>query len=157
MESYAVAAGIVAGAILVVSAAVVWFRKQVFGVGGSLLTVAGLLLLGMSIWSRAKVSVGADGITAEVEQAVRQAADAGAAVAEETTKLAKDVELLRQELSRLAASVQATGKVSPEDADNVVATLKAAPSINPQSLSRASKQLETLRSWKIAKRIQPQN
>jgi len=58
LQICAVVVGIAAGAAAVGIACIVWARKQVFGLGGSTLCMAGVVLLGLSIWSSVELDVG---------------------------------------------------------------------------------------------------
>ena len=59
-------AGIALGCAMLVVSFIVYLRKQVFGVGGSVLTTFGFLLLGLSIWSSVELSVGAIKVSTKV-------------------------------------------------------------------------------------------
>jgi len=54
-------AGIGLGGAALATATVIWGRKQIFGYGGSALCVAGVLLLGLSIYSSIRISVSPTG------------------------------------------------------------------------------------------------
>jgi hypothetical protein len=64
MQSWSYAVGIVMGSVAVVSASYVWVKHQRFGVGGAFLSFVGVVLLGLSVWSRARVEISEDGVLA---------------------------------------------------------------------------------------------
>lgn len=45
-----ISTALIVGSVSVGTSNVVWFRKQIFGTGGSILTFSGVLLIGLSIW-----------------------------------------------------------------------------------------------------------
>ena len=68
MQSWAYAVGMVMGSVAVVSASYVWVRHQRFGVGGAFLSFVGVVLVGLSVWSRARVEISESGLLAEFER-----------------------------------------------------------------------------------------
>jgi hypothetical protein len=57
----ALVCGLVFGAVAITSASGVWIWKREFGLAGSILTGAGMILISLSIWRTAVLSVSADG------------------------------------------------------------------------------------------------
>ena len=72
MQSWSYAVGMLIGSVAVVSASYVWVKHQRFGVGGAFLSFVGVVLLGLSVWSRARIEISEDGVLAEFERLERQ-------------------------------------------------------------------------------------
>jgi hypothetical protein len=72
MQSWAYAVGMVMGSVAVVSASYVWVKHQRFGVGGTFLSFVGVVLVGLSVWSRARVEISEGGLLAEFERLQQQ-------------------------------------------------------------------------------------
>ncbi len=68
MQSWSYAVGMIMGSVAVVSASYVWVKHQRFGIGGAFLSFVGVVLLGLSVWSRARVEISEDGVLAEFER-----------------------------------------------------------------------------------------
>ncbi|MEW8627047.1 MAG: hypothetical protein AB2551_14940 [Candidatus Thiodiazotropha sp.] len=94
-------AGIIFGSLLLGSVIFVYVRHREFGVGGSILTPFGVMLLGLSVWKTVDISVTADGgleakfrsIEAKAERAAtdaRQAAKSAIDAANSSLKAATD-------------------------------------------------------------------
>lgn len=54
--------GIILGALMLAAVTINFVRHQSFGWGGSIFTVFGVVLVGLSVWKTVEVSVGADGL-----------------------------------------------------------------------------------------------
>jgi hypothetical protein len=88
----AILAGVIFGSAAISAAVVVWVRKQVFAYGGSALCVAGVVLLGLSIWQTVEFGVSATGLNFKAAQGIVQSAVNSvdqAAKAAKTAELAK--------------------------------------------------------------------
>lgn len=57
-RDWAYVIGLILGSLLLVVVAITWFRKQIFGFGGAGLSVIGLVLLGLSLWTSVNIRVG---------------------------------------------------------------------------------------------------
>jgi hypothetical protein len=75
MEDAAFAVGLGLGSVLLASVCFVYLRSQSFGVGGSFLSICGLILVGMSAWSKIDVSVTTKDFSAKFEQIEKHVAD----------------------------------------------------------------------------------
>lgn len=53
--------GLLLGSIMLCTVLYVYIKRQIFGMGGSVLTTFGVLLLGLSLWKSVEVSVTSDG------------------------------------------------------------------------------------------------
>ena len=112
VQSAAFMAGIVFGSLAVISVTLVWVRHQIFGLGGSMLSVTGITLLGLSIWSGVSFEVSGSGVRVDLErlqQQVQQLNETSMAmrtdVAEAETRLrqmAEVTDMVTGEMVRLA-------------------------------------------------------
>ena len=71
----AIGAGIIFGALAISSVSWVWFRRQIFAYGGSVLSVTGIVLIGLSIYKTVDVTAAPSGIgikLAEVEKLLKE-------------------------------------------------------------------------------------
>ncbi len=75
MQSWSYAVGMLIGSVAVVSASYVWVKHQRFGMGGAFLSFVGVVLLGLSVWSRARIEISEAGLLAEFERLQQQLDD----------------------------------------------------------------------------------
>lgn len=73
MGEVVVVAGLLLGALMVVSACWVWIKHQKFGTAGAVLCLSGVVLVGLSVYGRVSFKVG--GVEAELEAKVAQIAE----------------------------------------------------------------------------------
>jgi hypothetical protein len=87
---FAIFAGVVFGSVAISSASFVWVRKQVFGYGGSALCMAGVVLLGLSIWHSVEFGVTGNGLSfkaaKDIVASAANSADEAAKAAEQAAK-----------------------------------------------------------------------
>ena len=72
MQSWSYAVGMLMGSVAVVAASYVWVKHQRFGVGGAFLSFVGVVLVGLSVWSRARIEISEGGLLAEFERLQQQ-------------------------------------------------------------------------------------
>jgi hypothetical protein len=109
VESVVVIVGIVIGSLTMLSAIWVWARKQQFGYAGTLLSFFGTLLIGLSVFSKAQISVGEVEVVVEslkrdvanLEQENESIARENSVISSEFLKLARSVDLQRGEFLKL--------------------------------------------------------
>jgi Skp family chaperone for outer membrane proteins len=100
MTLIALILGLIIGTMMIFASVYVFLKYRIFSLGGSVLTVLGAVLLGMSIWQSIEVSVGPEGgFTAKFSQ------DLGAATAEIKGKIAQ-IERKLQEITDDLASLR---------------------------------------------------
>ena len=71
-------AGIIFGSLLLGSVAFVYVRHREFGLGGSILTPFGVMLLGLSLWKSVDISVSADGGLKAEFRSIKETAETAA-------------------------------------------------------------------------------
>ena len=102
MDHIVTIAGLAVGALMVCTVCAVYFRMQVFGLGGSVLSLLGAVLIGMSVWSNVSLSVGADGtITAQLSQIQ----DKVAQVSSENQQIGRSVADVRNDIESTNESI----------------------------------------------------
>lgn len=62
IKNAAIITGMVIGSLTLLTVLIVYLRTQKFALGGSVLTVFGTILLGLSIWVNIEVSIGKNGV-----------------------------------------------------------------------------------------------
>ncbi len=88
--------GLVMGSLALLSAVWVWYSKQQFGYGGTLLSFFGALLIGLSVFSKAQIRIGDVEITIErLERQVTSLQEINNAMTTDFIALAKNAELQR--------------------------------------------------------------
>lgn len=97
--------GLILGTVLLSAAVYVYIKHQVFALGGSVLTVFGTILLGLSIWQSVELTIRPEGgITAKFKQ------DLGAAAADINNRISQ----LELKLTELSEDVTSFRKKFPE-------------------------------------------
>ena len=132
LPDIAIAAGIVIGAVMILAVCVGYVKRSTFGTAGAVLSVLGVLLVGMSVWSRATIEVTPDGLKVEVERLERQIAavrERTQEVSRELVDIAANTETSREQILRLSEQLQATQTLDPGTAEQIQMMLHGAPVI----------------------------
>jgi hypothetical protein len=110
MNSIVVAFGLGLGTLLLGSVCWTYMTKNLFGLGGAVLSTFGLILAGMSVWNTVDVSVTASGITAKldsrlakIEEGVAQTGQRTEAVSQQLGEINSKIETIDKKL-RFSAS-----------------------------------------------------
>lgn len=164
MKEWAYIIGIVIGGIAVLTACVVWYRKQTFGTGGTLLCIVGVVLIGMSVWGSVKIKlpggvetellVKIEEQSAKIEeqsaemkkqsQRITSVAEGALDVSREVEKLAvvSETNSRQSEVLKKAFEEPAVTRVlSPLVVRRIRATRPAVETVDRRSLERATKLL----------------
>lgn len=109
--------GMIFGALMIGSVCVVFIKRSTFGVGGGTLSVLGVLLIGMSVWSTARFEVSPGGVKFQVDQLQKQVEE----VEERTESISGEVRETKVRAEALAGEVEqvqtTAGNLSRELAD----------------------------------------
>jgi hypothetical protein len=133
--------GMAAGGVLIIAAVAVFLSKKEFPAGGVMVTLVGLILIGMSQWSTIKIT--AAGATVEVARdEIRTTAEAVDAVAEQTQQAAAAVEATRQQLSNLTAMLENRQVLSAAAVQPIRTELSTAPRIDAAKLKEVRDSLK---------------
>lgn len=144
VQQLAFIAGIILGSIAVLTACFVWLRHRTFGVGGGGLSLVGLALVGLSIFSTISISVSEAGVEAKfqaMQERVNAVAEASAAVTEEVQKIAQSTEANRTQFLALTQSLEARNAVDPRAAADIRRQVEAARLPEERQLNEALKRL----------------
>lgn len=99
--------GLVVGSILVLIAGRVWLVRQEFGLGGSVLSFFGTVLIGLSVFSKAQISFGDVQIVLErLEQDVQTLQSDNQAIERSVDDLVGAVEVQRNQFLMLGTLMQ---------------------------------------------------
>jgi hypothetical protein len=79
MQTLVIISGILLGAISIGSATWIWHQKQVFGIGGCVLSAVGVMLIGLSIWKNLELSADKDGVKLKFDS-LREVAEVAQAI-----------------------------------------------------------------------------
>lgn len=132
--------GIVAGSALIVTAIIVFLSKKEFQTGGVMVTVVGLVLIGMSQWNSIKLTVGEATLEA-IREELNSTKDATNEVAEQVEQAAKAVETTRMQLLSLNDQLK-TSRVLPDSVTvSIQEKLSSAPQVDLTKLGLLRKNL----------------
>ncbi len=140
-QTLVIVVGLILGAVLVLAAVVVGIKKQGFAYGEILITAFGVVLVGLSLWSRVSLELGQ--FRAEFEslkEGVQEVAEAAAVVSAEVIKLDKAATTQRDQVAILVRSLKPQ-TLDPGTRATVQRELEAAPRIDPTRLSAAVQRL----------------
>ena len=142
IKTLVIVVGLALGALLVVAAAVVGIRKKSFTMGEILIAAIGMLLVGLSLFSKASIQAGDFGVEFEtLQENTEQVASSAAVVSEEVRKLSEATRKNQEQIVVLARKLR-----SNSSDDEVVRTIqefqRASPRVNLERLTAATQQLE---------------
>ena len=139
--------GIVAGALLVVAAIVVFITKKEFPAGGVAVTLIAVVLIGMSQWSSIEIEGGGIKIKT-LSKAIGETAAAADEVAAQAEQAADAVAATKEQLASLTQQIEDSHVLSPRLTQPIQARLSAAPVVDRQKLARARMDLRRVTSTK---------
>ncbi|MDO3379142.1 hypothetical protein [Geoalkalibacter halelectricus] len=131
--------GLVLGTLAILSVCWVWIKRQILGTGGAMLSLVGVLLVGLSVWSSARFAISPEGFEAEfsrLEQRVNEVAHSSNALREEVLAVAENVETSRTQFLHLTEALETRRALPPQTLEEVRRPLLTLPSVEPQQLER---------------------
>jgi len=159
VQQHAFLVGFVMGSVMIVSVCIGHLRNHTFGLGGSALTVGGVLLIALSVWTNATISVdAAGGFKAQfaslerqvesvkqvteansqqlhrVDQSVKQVSEVSETVTQELKKVGQAQNVNREQVSQLSVALERGHLVTPSAAERLRNDLRKAPSLDFQRL-----------------------
>jgi len=135
--------GMVAGGLLILTAAAVFLLKKEFPAGGLGVALIGGVLIGMSQWSSIKISAGGVSVDLQVLKAqVQQTAVAAEEIATQAQQTAVSVETTREQVAALTEQLQSRNVLSDAAARPIRAKLDAAPRADLSRLRAARENLD---------------
>lgn len=132
MGDAVVVAGLLLGALMVVSACWVWIRHQKFGTAGAVLCLSGVVLVGLSVYSRVSFKVG--GIEAELEAKVEKIAQRTELASEGVLELADQVNASQRQFVALADALEEGEPVSRTRLEEIAAPVEQDVERRPEAL-----------------------
>jgi hypothetical protein len=128
--------GMAAGAVLILTAVAVFWSKKDFPAGGVMVSMVGLVLIGMSQWSSIKITAG--GATIEAVRAeITKTAAAAEEVAAQAQQAAEAVEATKKQLASLTDLLETRQVLPAAAAEPIRARLAAAPNVDLTKLGKA--------------------
>lgn len=127
-----VGAGLLLGALMVVSACWVWIKHQRFGTAGAVLCLSGVVLVGLSVYGRVSFKVG--GIEAELEAKVEKIAQRTELASEGVLELADQVNVSQRQFVALAEALEGGEPVSRIRLEAIAAPIEQDVERQPEAL-----------------------
>lgn len=132
--------GLIMGSVTLLTACYVWLRKQVFGLGGGILSLVGVILIGLSLWSNVSIEVSEGTIKAEFDRLERQMNDmahANEAVTEEVGAMWRVVDTNKDQFIQLTQELQTRRTISQERLDEIREPVLTVPQVDVQKIDSA--------------------
>jgi hypothetical protein len=145
IQNWAFLTGLVLGSVAIGAVSYVWVRQQKFGSGGGMLSVAGIILIGLPFWSSLRFEMTGTGIRAEFERLrneVQQVANATSATSEEVIKVARATEANTKQFVELTEQLEVKRIVDAASLRNVRESLVKTPQADIGRLEAASRVLK---------------
>ena len=139
MESWVFGVGLAAGGLFVVSVCVVWLTKQTFGTGGAVMSFAGVLLVGLSVFKTANIGVTSDGVSINFD--LQQVAEDAVTISNELQTLSAAVQANKEGLMDVLARLEEEKVVDPATVASLRKPLETAPRLDTSRLNQASSRL----------------
>jgi hypothetical protein len=120
----AIGAGVFFGSVAISCVSWVWFKRQIFAYGGSALSVAGIILMGLSIYKTIDVQAAPDGIRlklAELETSI-----AGIARTTASSQGPASTQRIEERISQLAKTLAEQGERQNAQIARVETSVRAA-------------------------------
>lgn len=137
LTQVALIVGMIFGALMIGSVCVVFIKRSTLGIGGGTLSVLGVLLIGMSVWSTARFEVSPEGLKIQVEQ------------------LQKRVEMVQELAESISGEVRETKVRAEELAGEVEQVQTAARTISAELADVAlSAQTSNLQVFRLSEALQ---
>jgi len=155
MEPWVFGVGLAMGAAFVASVCFVWVSKHTFGTGGAVMSFAGVLLIGLSVFKTANLNVGSDGVSLAFEARLKEVADNAAAVSQELTNLSTSVEANQTGILGVLSRLEDSHVVDANAARALREPLQSTPKMDRARLNRATEGLSRI-SAEAARRLAAQ-
>ena len=138
--------GLIIGSAAVLTACFVWLRKQVFGTGGIVLSLVGVILIGLSIWSNVSIQFAEGRFSAEfnrLQAQLDEMAEAGIAVSEEVGTMWDVVQANSQQFVALTDNLEQRQTLTTNQARSLRTPVLDAPAVSRMRLDSARVKLAT--------------
>ncbi len=145
----------IAGAVLILTAVAVFWSRKDFPTGGVMVTLIGLILIGMSQWSTIRLTTAGTTVELlreelqetqnelqETQNELQQTAAAVDAVAAQAQQAAVAVEETSRQIVNFADLLEERRVLSPDAVEPIRAEIESAPKIDPMELDTARETLQ---------------
>jgi hypothetical protein len=140
--------GIIVGALILLAVGRTFVRRGTLGAGGSLLSVIGLVLVGLCLWSSIEIKAG------DLSLKLNRTIDQVVAVTEQVEVLAKSTETARQQMLEITTALDQPQGARPERVAEIRRKLTATPVVDPRKLAITKDALLNLKQGKPVPRAQ---
>lgn len=144
MQNWAYIVGLVVGAVAIAAVCWVWVRKQTFGTGGTVLSIVGVILVGLSVWKTVEISYTNGSLMVrlqKLEERLGQVAEASSAVTQEVQKLTDSANTTREEFLKLTRTLEARGTLPAATIRDIREAIARAPTVDRAKLDSARRLL----------------
>lgn len=104
IEDLAFLAGIIMGSIILLAVSWVWISKQVLGASGVTLSVVGVTLVGLTVWSSVRIEASPDRLLAEFQRELDEVNESIDEVDNQLQDVSADVEQVGNSLNEVVAA-----------------------------------------------------
>jgi hypothetical protein len=147
IQAVAFIAGIILGSIAVLSAVYVWVKDRTFGMGGGALSLAGIVLVGLSIWSSVRIKVNESGLEADfnrLQSQVSEVTKTSLAVTDEVRKIAESTQANKDQFLKLTSALETRQVVRPEVLAAIEKPIESTPTADRKAIDAAAIRLRNL-------------
>lgn len=106
IEELAFLAGIIMGSVLLLAVSWVWIKKQVLGGGGIIMSLVGLALVGLVVWSSIRIEASPEGLSAEFERQLRQVEQMVNEMDEQVARVDSNLQRVDEQVTRVDSGLQ---------------------------------------------------
>lgn len=139
IDDLAFLAGIVMGSILLLSVSWVWIQKQVLGASGVTMSLVGVTLVGLTVWSSVRIEASPDGLLAEFNSRLEDLAE----TVEEVDSDLQEVVDTNISFSRDIESLAGTVNTNSQQFVTLTNELQTARTINTEPLNAIRQNIQT--------------
>lgn len=137
LQNWVYLIALIMGSLSLLSTCYVWIKQQKFGTGGSVLSLVGVILIGLSVWSKASIQVSPDGLVAEFERMQKKQQELIAANNVLSSSLQATVETAetnKKQYLALLKDLETRQVVSSQRTRELEIPFSALPEINRQAI-----------------------
>lgn len=146
IQTVAFIVGLVLGSLAILCACYVVVRGRTVGALGSLLVIAGIALVGLSVFGSIKIKVTAAGIELDaLKEKVAEVAQASQEVSQEAEKISASAESNRQQLIILTNALRTQQPLTAEQVTAIQRLNSTQEPLNPVLLRNATNRLAEAR------------
>lgn len=128
INSLVIYTGVIIGSLMLLSVIWVWVSKQHFQLGGTLMSIFGTVLIGLSVFSSVTVKIGDDLLVQfnALQEEVDTLREVNATLVTEVSTIATTTELQRQQFIALGESLRRQNPQLAQPMQGIIGTLENA-------------------------------